>query len=236
MSTTAKVAMAQFGSGAMPRHVTRAVSSKIIAASQPRRAQGGLSYAVSPRLPEQGQLNPQPSPLSVLPASVLLRSLLVATVSSKPFLLRPSLAFLSRLTRFSGGPLSLLWSVDRNPLLRACLKNTFYKQFCAGESMPETRETLEQMKALGFRGTMLQYAKETSFDHKSKTAHGQGVMVSGVPNEEDPRQCKSIAAWRKGTLDTVELLAENDMLALKYVSTGFACHGLSSSSEMLTTN
>lgn len=195
----------------MPRHARTAIALNVLT-SQPRRAKTTVSYGVTAdraKIPEQPK--PEATPLAVLPASALLRSFLVATISSKPYLLRPTVAFLSWLTRSNGG---IFWNVDRNPVLRACLKSTFYKQFCAGESTAEARENVRRLRALGYRGTMLQNAKETLFDFNSKKAHGQGL---GNTANKDPAQCKSIAAWNRETLGTAGVLEDGDLLAFKYV-------------------
>lgn len=205
MSTVFQAVMPQFGR-ALPRHTTAALSLSLSAAKQ-QRASSGITYRVAtPQKPEP------PSSLAVMPASTLLRSLLVATISAKPYLLGPSLAFLTWLTRSEGG---LFWNVERNPLLRVPLKSTFYKQFCGGENMGETREHLRRMKALGYRGTMLQNAKETVFDHNTKTTHALGMDGA---EKVDPSQCKSIKAWGEATLDTAAVLGDGDILAFKSVS------------------
>lgn len=151
------------------------------------------------------------SPLAALPNGVLLRSLLIAAISSKPYLLGPSLRILSILSQPGR---SLLLDVDRNPLLHGLLKHTFYKQFCAGENGAETQGTLRHLKELGFRGTILTYAKETVFDHKTNTSHGLGISKSLM--EEKVEHCPTIEEWRKGTLKTVDLLGDGDYLAMKY--------------------
>lgn len=151
----------------------------------------------------------KPSPLSALPANVLLRSLFINTISSKPFLLSPSLAVLSALCK-PGRP--FLFNVDRNPLLHSILKRTFYKQFCAGENATETAATLRQLKDMGFRGTILTYAKETVFNHRTKAQHGLGIPVQEGGKSE---LCENIEAWREGTLKTVDMLGEGDQLAVK---------------------
>lgn len=203
-----------------PRHATTAITLNVLA-PQSRRAKSSLSYQVAAsqaKIPEEPK--PQASPLSVLPASALLRSFLVATISSKPYLLRPTVAFLSWLTRSSGG---VFWNVDRNPVLRACLKSTFYKQFCAGESTAEARENVRRLRALGYRGTMLQNAKETLFDFNTKSSHAHGITSTG---NKDPAQCKSIAAWNRETLGTAGVLEEGDLLAFKYVCDGTGKPGI----------
>lgn len=155
-------------------------------------------------------------PLSVMPTSMLLRSLFVATVSSNRFLLIPSLSLLSF---FSKPGRSFLFNVDRNPLLRGILKRTFYKQFCAGESEKETRVCVKQLKDLGFRGVILTYAKEIVFDHKTRQSHHlanktPGSVKEGMQTTKDA----DIEAWRSGTLKTVDMMDGDDILAVKYVS------------------
>jgi hypothetical protein len=162
-------------------------------------------------------------PLSALPTPVLLRSLLIATISSKPSLLIPSLSALSFLCKPRAGP---LLNVDRNPILHFILKATFYRQFCAGETPDEVRSTIRQLADMGFQGTIMTYAKETVFDAKTKTQTGLGVNTKRPGKKEDTEPtaargeafCPQIEAWRKGTVETIELLGANDYLALKLVS------------------
>jgi hypothetical protein len=115
-----------------------------------------------------------------------------------------------------------LLNVDRNPILHGVLKKTFYEQFCAGENAAETKATIKELKDMGFRGVIMTYAKETVFDHRTKTQHGLGVAAleaQGNGEQLDPRlvHCANIEAWRKGTLETVEQLEDGDYLAVKYV-------------------
>ncbi|KAL4863880.1 FAD-linked oxidoreductase-like protein [Aspergillus spectabilis] len=154
-------------------------------------------------------------PLSALPTTVLLRSLLVATISSKAYLLLPSLSALSFLFKSRKGP---FLNVDRNPILHAILKPTFYKQFCAGETHDEVKSTIRQLTNMGFQGTIMTYAKETVFDHKTNTQVGLGITDS--TDKAGDVFCQQIEAWRKGTMETVELLGENDYLAVKLTGAG----------------
>lgn len=158
-------------------------------------------------------------PLSAMPTGMLLRSLLVATISSNRFLLLPSLSILSFLCKPGRG---FLLSVDKNPLLHAVLKKTFYEQFCAGETKPETKHTVQQFKDLGFRGVILTYAKETVFNHSTKTEQALGVAEIEMKEKDGSvetklKKCANTEAWRKGTLETIDLLGEGDYLAMKYV-------------------
>lgn len=167
-------------------------------------------------------------PLSALPTPVLLRSLLIATISSKPSLLIPSLSALSFLCKPRAGP---LLNVDRNPILHFILKATFYRQFCAGETPDEVRSTIRQLADMGFQGTIMTYAKETVFDAKTKMQTGLGVSTK-MPGKQEVTEptlargetfCPQIEAWRKGTVETIELLGAHDYLALKLVSP-LLCH------------
>jgi hypothetical protein len=152
------------------------------------------------------------APLSALPASVLCRSLLVAAISSKPYLLHPSLSILSFLCKPRRG---FLLNVDRNPVLHGILKSIFYKQFCAGENKDEVKSTIRHFKDMGFQGTIMTYAKETVFDHQTKAQHGLGISQSVKQDAAVNAFCPHIEAWRKGTLETVELLGGTDYLAVK---------------------
>jgi pyrroline-5-carboxylate reductase len=140
-----------------------------------------------------------------------MRSLLIAGISSRRMLLLPSLKVLSFLSTPGRG---FLLNVDKNPLIHTILKKTFYDQFCAGENGTETRQCVRRLKDLGFKGVILTYARETVFDHKSKT-----VEVPGADSKETvvsrPTFCPHIEEWRVGTLKTVELIDDGDFLAVK---------------------
>ncbi|KAH8807878.1 hypothetical protein F5884DRAFT_752454 [Xylogone sp. PMI_703] len=162
-----------------------------------------------------------PPPLSVLPVGMLVRSLLIAAISSNRLLLLPSLSILSFLSNPGRG---FLLNVDKNPFLHAILKRTFYNQFCAGENETETKATIQQLKDLGFRGIILTYALETVFDHVTNTEHTQGTAISstekGSASTYKIKHCPDIDAWRKGTLETIDLIDEGDYLALKLSGAG----------------
>ncbi|KAG9569193.1 proline oxidase, partial [Aureobasidium melanogenum] len=153
---------------------------------------------------------------------MLLRSLFVATISSKRYLLIPSLSILSFLSKPGRG---FLLNVDKNPLIHAFLKKTFYDQFCAGETRGETKKTCQQIKDLGFQGVLLTFAKETVFDHRTCTEHSVGeAALESIENSLplDPKVVVNadIESWRKGTLDTIDLLGETDYLAVKLTGAG----------------
>lgn len=184
----------------------RHLSTTQLVRSPPHPSSASVSSAVTSSVSASTK-----SPLSVLPTGVLLRSFFINAVSSRPYLLSPSLYILSKISKSKSG---VILNVDRNPLLRWIMKNTFYKQFCAGESGRETRSTMDLLQNLGFRGTILTYAKETVFDFHSNSSFGQGVSNSAKEGEN----CPSIEAWRTGNMETVNLLKEGDQLAMKYVA------------------
>lgn len=154
-------------------------------------------------------------PLSVMPTSMLLRSLFIATISSTKLLLVPSLHLMSFLSKPNR---SFLFNIERNPVLRAILKQSVYRQFCGGETAQETRACVKQLKDLGFKGIILTYAREILFDHKADAAKQKELDGSGVGDKAALPHDADIAAWRAGTLETLDLISEGDILAIKQVS------------------
>ncbi|KAH7028777.1 FAD-linked oxidoreductase-like protein [Microdochium trichocladiopsis] len=148
---------------------------------------------------------------------MLLRSLLVATISSHRFLLLPALSVLQFLIK---PHTSRLLSVDRNPILHGVLKRTFYNQFCAGENEAETRQCVRSLKDLGFRGVILTFARETVFDHNN----AQGTSGSNSSPEQALEAADShdvsVEEWKNGTMETAALVDAGDFLALKLTGAG----------------
>ena len=142
------------------------------------------------------------SGFSRLPTKVLLRSLLVTTVSSHWVLRAPSLSILYLLTKAKGA----LLSVDKNPIIHGILKKSFYDHFCAGEKEGQVRDTIQQVKDTGLRGVILTHARETDARAKKKENALQGDTSS---------HCETIQAWKEGTLTTIDMLSEGDYLAPK---------------------
>ncbi|KAI9898863.1 hypothetical protein N3K66_005324 [Trichothecium roseum] len=164
------------------------------------------------------------APLSVLPLSMILRSLMTTTVSSSPALLPPSLRIMSMLAHTKNP----LLHPDTNPILRFALKHTFYAQFCAGENSPEVRNTIGKLKNIGFTGVILGYAREvvlSESESKQLGADKPGLETEdGIRNEIDP--------WAMGTLETVRLAEPGDFVALKFTGAGRAAlHQLKNRTE-----
>lgn len=133
--------------------------------------------------------------MSRLPWQTLLRTYVIMSISSFPSLLAFSTAMIQKMLRAR----SALFDVDRNRLLNWFLKQTFYKQFCAGENAVEVSKTIDDLRQQGSR-VMLEYAKE--------------VLEGG--SQQNTAQIKAdIDQWRKGVLRTIAMVSEGDMVALK---------------------
>ncbi|KAH6695466.1 proline dehydrogenase [Plectosphaerella plurivora] len=167
-----------------------------------------------PSIPPLPPAAPQTAdaPLAVLPLHMILRSLLTTTVSSSPVLLPPSLAIMSLLANTTLAPLN----PDHNPALRWFMKKTFYAQFCAGETPDEVAETIARLKAIGFTGVILGYAKEvvlTEEQTRELASCGDGEEAEACIRDE-------ITPWARGTKETVDLASPGDFVALKFTGAG----------------
>ncbi|KAJ5662120.1 uncharacterized protein N7477_009736 [Penicillium maclennaniae] len=144
------------------------------------------------------------APLSKLPLSTVLRSLMILSVSSSPLLLKPCIYTLSVLAH----PRSALFDVSKNPILNFLVKHTIYKQFNAGENKTEVQQSINNIKSLGCRGVLLGYARE--------------VLVG--ENQEAELDAKAAQAevqtWFDGTMKTVDMAQEGDFVALKFTGMG----------------
>lgn len=139
--------------------------------------------------------------LGRLPTSSVLRSYLITRMSSSPALLALCFAILRRMLDSK----SYLTSIERNPLLSSLLKSTFYAQFCAGENKSEVvRSTSTARNRLGYDGIMLEYALE--------------VLGGSAPTAAETAQ--EIATWRKGMLESIDMVREGDFVGLKWSGLG----------------
>lgn len=144
--------------------------------------------------------SPRPeSPLAQLPLSNVLRSLLILSISSSPLLLRPCIYALSALAH----PRTPLTDVSRNAVLNWLIKHTLYKQFNAGENKREVQRSIEEIKQLGYRGVLLGYAREVL------------VGDSTTSSQDEKAAREEVETWLQGTLQTVDMATESDIVALK---------------------
>ncbi|KAK6496632.1 proline dehydrogenase [Arthrobotrys musiformis] len=150
--------------------------------------------------------NPNPQspipPLSTLPTPYLLRTILICTVSTSPFLSNLLTKLLLTYTAF----------LTTNPIPRFFLKHTFYNHFCAGNTPQEIQSTLTRLKSWGFRGIILAYAKEVEVPAK--------LCKSNISQEHLQSDVKT---WRDATIQTIEYAEPNSFVSVKYSGAGPAC-------------
>ena len=165
-------------------------------------------YADLSERSELGTTEPQEA-LARLPTSSVLRSLFLGAFFSSPVLFTPGFALLNRISTSQ----SRILDPDKNPLLRAIVKPLIYDQFCAGTNKAEIQAKVAQIRALGFSGVVLCYGKEIE-----------------IPKGSQPDACVSDAAapideelewWRRGNLETLDMLSDGDYLGIKYVTFQF---------------
>lgn len=100
---------------------------------------------------------------------------------------------------------------DTNPVLRYLLKKTFYAQFCAGETPAEVTRTVAQLKALGFKGVCLGYAKEVVLDESAV----QKLATCGDDSAAEECIKKEILPWKEGTLKTIAITSPGEFVSIK---------------------
>jgi hypothetical protein len=96
---------------------------------------------------------------------------------------------------------NFLFSLEKNPLARAILLETFYKQFCAGATPAEVSKVCQDLRNQGYAGVMLEYALEVS-----KDAEGD--------------ELKDIAVWKQGLISSVSMAQSGDFVAMKWSGMG----------------
>ncbi|KAF3907705.1 hypothetical protein AA313_de0207852 [Arthrobotrys entomopaga] len=143
---------------------------------------------------------PPPAPLSTLPTPYLIRTILICTVSTSPFLSNLLTKVLLSYTTF----------LTTNPISRYILQHTFYDHFCAGNTKAEIQATLHRLKSWGFRGIILAYAKEVEVEGESTASHAS-------THEADEAD---IASWKEGTLQTIRYAEPKSFVAVKYSGAG----------------
>jgi len=150
--------------------------------------------------PEDKRSHKTAPPLSILPFSAIIRTYIITTMSSSPVLLNGTMALIMRLLDAK----TPLTDPDRNPILRYLVKKTFYSQFCVGENKAEVRRNVDQLRALGYEGVILESALEVL-----------GGAKGGIPSADSEITKKQIETWRTGMIDTVEVANPGDYIGLK---------------------
>ncbi|KAI5459218.1 FAD-linked oxidoreductase-like protein [Mariannaea sp. PMI_226] len=148
--------------------------------------------------------------LSKLPMKIVIRSAALTTIMATSWLLRPSLAIMSLLTRSK----SAMLDADKNLVINRVLRWTVYDHFCAGINPQEVTETVKEVKKLGYHGVILGYAKEVVLENPS----GEQGTANGTTY--GPAHYKAVDEWTQGNLDTLEMLGAGDFIALKVTGAG----------------
>ncbi|KAM6537895.1 hypothetical protein FALCPG4_003791 [Fusarium falciforme] len=174
---------------------------------QPRRLL--TDAAIKPSIKSAPAPAEEPSALSKLPTGVLLRSVALTTVMATSWLLKPSLAFLALITQTN----SAILNPDKNPVLNRVLQWTIYDHFCAGNTIPEVSSTVKYIKNLGYHGIILGYSKEIVLDTNAEASQ------TGV-NEYPAEYYRVIDEWKKGNIETLNMIEAGDLLAIKVTGAG----------------
>ncbi|KAL8639016.1 MAG: hypothetical protein Q9228_003887 [Teloschistes exilis] len=148
----------------------------------------------------------EPLALARLPTSSILRSLLLGAFFSSPILFTPGFALLKKI---SNSPSRLL-NPDQNPILRAIVKPLVYDQFCAGTNKSEIQARMSQIKSLGFAGVILCYGQEIQIPMSDPSALDQSHNTTNQALDQELEQ------WKKGNLETLDMLGSGDWLGMKY--------------------
>ncbi|KAM5342781.1 hypothetical protein ACJ41O_013747 [Fusarium nematophilum] len=155
---------------------------------------------------------PNKTALSRLPNKTLLRSLVLTSLMSKDWLMRPSLAVIDAMTKSK----SALLNPDRNPVLNQVLRWTIYNHFCAGSTKAQVVRCMAELRRLGYQGVILGFAKEVVLDP------AEGAVHSG--DAEYGLACyRMIDEWKEANLETIRMLSPNDFLSVKLTGAGPVC-------------
>ncbi|KAL8848632.1 MAG: hypothetical protein Q9221_006357 [Calogaya cf. arnoldii] len=146
--------------------------------------------------------------LARLPTSSILRSLLLGSFFSSSFLFISGFALLKKISNSN----SKIWNPDKNPILRAIVKPLIFDQFCAGTNRPEIKAKSAQIKALGFSGVMISYGRESQTEQQS--------LQENTPDLNKARKDQELEWWRRGNLETLDMISEGDYLGIKLTGCG----------------
>ncbi|KAH0841338.1 proline oxidase Put1 [Fonsecaea pedrosoi] len=147
------------------------------------------------------------NPLARLSTSSLLRTLLLSTFFTSPWLFRPGFAVFEKIAHSQSAWLN----PDRNPLVRAIVHPLVYKQFCAGRNQKEIGQTSAEIRRLGFSGVVLCYGREVQVE---------GDKFVGYDDSKAAVMDKEIEQWADGNLATLDMIGEGDWLGIKYSGAG----------------
>ncbi|KAK0101166.1 proline dehydrogenase [Cadophora gregata] len=138
-------------------------------------------------------------PLSLMPTPLLLRSYLITSILSSSRLLKLSLPLLNIIAHSP----SRFLNPDKNPIIGLLVRKIIYEHFVAGDCEAAVKNTVAQMKQVGFQGVILGYAKEFAADE------------GDVGNEET-----DVRRWKEGYEKTMEMIGPEDFMAVKFSGAG----------------
>jgi len=144
--------------------------------------------------------------LARIPTLKLLRSLLLGAVFSSKILFTPSFAVM----KFISSSRSRIIDPDNNPLLRAAVKPFIYDHFCAGVNCKEVKQTIADIKELGFAGVILCHGKEMQIEKSDDPS------VAAADNVQ--RAKAEIDFWKQSNLETLHMVGNGDWIGVKYVA------------------
>ena len=142
------------------------------------------------------------STLARLPTKSILRNLVLSSFFISPILFRPGFAILRKVANSQ----SAFWNPDSNPLLRFMIKPLVYDQFCAGTNQAEIQRTRDTIKRIGFSGVILCYGKELVVSQSNQDQ---------ITNCRDSGEDAGIEHWKKGNLETLDMVGEGDWIGIK---------------------
>lgn len=145
----------------------------------------------------------QPSGLERLPTLCLWRNLILGAAFTSPTLFKIGFGSMS----YIANSRSRFLNPDKNPILRAIIKPLVYDQFCAGTNQHEIGLTRSLIQRMGFSGVILCYGKEIQVSGANNKMHSTGAGNSD--------QSVEIDMWKKGNLETLDMIGEGDWVGMK---------------------
>ena len=155
--------------------------------------------------------NAKETELSLLPFPHLLRNIAISWTYSSPTFSNLSYKILKWMLDCPTNSHPRQGSERLSPLLKWILKKSLYAHFCAGENRAEIKETLKELKISRYDGVILEYALEVLDTGKRGGNEGRKEISTGDNNEE------AIDTWRKGMLETVNMVEPGHFVGLKSV-------------------
>ena len=185
--------------------------SKTITLAPRRHAHINTTSKFSHRYKETQIKDAKKTELSLLPLSHLLRNIIISTTCSSPTFSNFSYRILKWMLDSSKKPHRQFGGERFSPLIKWILKNTLYAHFCAGENRAEIRKTLKDLKALRYDGVILEYALEVL--DTGEQGRNEGIRDGSAVDKNN----KAIATWKRGMLETVDMLEPGNFVGLKSV-------------------